>query len=99
MKFILMNKNTPIALIEYDTNYNEIKKIYENYNIDYAPLSIINAIKDKSKNIVKVMNGLKDVEFHYGEKILKIFLKNLMLQLQKNCSTKLMLYHFQTNIG
>ena len=56
MKFILMNKNTPIALIEYDTNYNEIKNIYENYNIDYAPLSIINAIKDKSKNIVKVMN-------------------------------------------
>ena len=56
MKFILMNKNTPIALIEYDTNYNEIKNIYEIYNIDYAPLSIINASKDKSKSIVKVMN-------------------------------------------
>ena len=56
MKFILMNKNTPIALIEYDTNYNEIKNIYEIYNIDYAPLSIINASKDKSKNVVKVMN-------------------------------------------
>ena len=56
MKFILMNKNTPIALIEYDTNYNEIKNIYEIYNIDYAPLSIINARKDKSKNVIKVMN-------------------------------------------
>lgn len=56
MKFILMNKNTPIALIEYDTNYNEIKNIYETYNIDYSPLSIINASKDKSKNVVKVMN-------------------------------------------
>lgn len=56
MKYILMNKNTPIALIEYDTNYNEIKNIYEIYNIDYAPLSIITANKDKLEDLVQVMN-------------------------------------------
>ena len=56
MKYILMNKNTPITLIEYDTNYNEISNIYEIYNIDYAPLSIINANKDKLEDLVQVMN-------------------------------------------
>ena len=56
MKYFLMNKNTPIALIEYDTNYNEIKNIYEIYNIDYAPLSIITANKDKLEDLVQVMN-------------------------------------------
>ena len=56
MKYLLMNKNTPIALIEYDTNYNEIKNINEIYNIDYAPLSIITANKDKLEDLVQVMN-------------------------------------------
>lgn len=56
MKYILMNKNTPIVLIEYDTNYNKIRNIYEIYNIDYAPLSIITANKDKLEDLVQVMN-------------------------------------------
>lgn len=56
MKCILMNKNTKVALINLDTNYNMINKIYEIYNIDYAPLSLQNAVKDKSQSETKVLN-------------------------------------------
>lgn len=57
MKCILMNKNTPVLLLEYNTEYNVIKDIYEIYSIDYSPLSVYNASKDKSKNIIKELNG------------------------------------------
>lgn len=56
MKCILMNKNTPVLLLEYNTEYNVIKDIYEIYSIDYSPLSVYNASKDKSKNIIKELN-------------------------------------------
>ena len=56
MKCILMNKNTEVASIEIDTNYNIISKIYEIYNIDYAPLSLKNAYKDKSESELKTLN-------------------------------------------
>ncbi len=56
MKCILMNKNTPIALIEYNTTYHAMEKIDKEYNIDYAPLSFINAKKNRSLNEVKVLN-------------------------------------------
>ena len=42
MKCILMNKNQKIMLIEYNS-YNVISKIYEIYNIEYAPLAVFNA--------------------------------------------------------
>ena len=51
-----MNKNTPVLLLEYNTEYNVIKDIYEIYSIDYSPLSVYNASKDKSKNIIKELN-------------------------------------------
>lgn len=56
MKCYLMNKNTKVALIEYDITYDIISKIYDMYNIDYAPLSIKNANMDKSKNLAKELN-------------------------------------------
>lgn len=56
MKCILMNKETPVMLVEYDTKANQIKNIYEEYNLLYAPLSIINAKKDKAKSLVKETN-------------------------------------------
>ena len=56
MKCLLMNKNTKVALIEYDNTYNIINKIYDMYNIDYAPLGIKNASSDKSKNLAKELN-------------------------------------------
>lgn len=57
MKCYLMNKNTKVALIEYDTIYDIITKIYDVYNIDYAPLSIKNSSNDKSKNLAKELNS------------------------------------------
>ena len=38
MKCILINKNTKISLLEYNTKYNAIEKVYETYNIEYALL-------------------------------------------------------------
>ena len=57
MKCYLMNKNKKVALIEYNTIADAIDNIYEIYDIDYAPLSLKNASKDKSKNIVKELNN------------------------------------------
>ncbi len=56
MKCYLMNKNKKVALIEYNTNYNAIIKIFEIYEIDYAPLSFKNAVSDKSLSNVKELN-------------------------------------------
>lgn len=56
MKCILMNKNTQIALLEYNTKYNAIEKVYEIYNIDHAPLSVYNATKNKATNLATEIN-------------------------------------------
>lgn len=56
MKCYLMNKNREVALIELNENTNYIDKIYEICNIDYAPLVIKNAVKDKSINNEKALN-------------------------------------------
>jgi len=37
MKYILMNKNTKVLLAEYNESSKFFDKIYEVYNIDYAP--------------------------------------------------------------
>lgn len=55
MKCILMNKNQKIMLIEYNS-YNVISKIYEIYNIKYAPLAVFNASKNKSASLTKTVN-------------------------------------------
>ncbi len=57
MKCILMNKNTEIMSIEYNTTFNIIEKIYEIYHIDYAPLSILNSTKTKGSNVLKDTNN------------------------------------------
>lgn len=57
MKCYLMNKNTKVALIEYNTTLDVIDNIYEIYDIEYGPLSLKNASKDKSKNIIKELNN------------------------------------------
>ena len=56
MKCLLMNKNTAVALLEYNTEYNAIEKVYDVYNIKYAPLFVENASKDMSKNLAKEIN-------------------------------------------
>lgn len=56
MKCILMNKNTKIALLEYNKKYNAIEKVYEIYNIEYAPVSVHNAKKNKALNLATEIN-------------------------------------------
>ncbi|MDD7150273.1 MAG: HipA domain-containing protein [Mycoplasma sp.] len=55
MKCILMNKNQKIMSIEYNS-YNVISKIYEIYNIEYAPLAVFNASKNRSSSLTKTVN-------------------------------------------
>ncbi len=78
MKCFLMNKNKKIALIEYNTNYNAITKIYEIYALDYAPLSLKNAVTDKSLSDVKELNlWFKGRGIPNWRKDLENLLKNL----------------------
>ncbi len=56
MKCILMNKNTEIMSLEYNTTFHIIEKIYDIYQIEYAPLCIMNAYHTKNSNILKQTN-------------------------------------------
>ena len=56
MKYLLMNKNTEVALLEYNEAKNNIDKIYEVINLDHAPLSFANNIKNTSANEVELLN-------------------------------------------
>ncbi len=56
MKCILMNKNTEIMSLEYNTIFHIIEKIYDIYQIEYASLSIMNAYHTKNSNLVKQTN-------------------------------------------
>ena len=54
MKCILMNKNTKIALLEYNKKYNAIEKVYEIYNIEVENKtrnSIILDLLEKTDNM------------------------------------------------
>ena len=55
MKYILMNRNKKVMLIELNLN-SDISRIYEIYNIDFAPLSVKYAFYTKEKNILIVLN-------------------------------------------
>jgi len=56
MKCVLMNKNKKVALMELNEK-NNIDKIYEIYQIDYAPLALKTAIKSKSISNEKALNN------------------------------------------
>lgn len=56
MNCILMNKNTPVMLLEYNDELCKIENIIEVYNINYAPLAIFNASTSKSLNLIKETN-------------------------------------------
>ena len=63
MKCILMNKNTEILVVEYNTIFNGFSKLYEIKNIDYAPVILKNLYQSNKNNNV-ILEQLKDVEFH-----------------------------------
>ncbi len=56
MKCILMNKNTPVMTLEFNTLSNYIDEIYEVLNISYAPLSVYNAYNSKNLNLLRETN-------------------------------------------
>lgn len=59
MKVILMNQNKKVLLAEMDEN-NIFQKIYEYYNINYAPLHIYNAYNKKEDVLVALNSWFKN---------------------------------------
>lgn len=52
-EMLFNESNKKITYMKYDEDSNTISHIYEIINIDYSPLSLYNAYKDKSKNLKK----------------------------------------------
>ena len=78
MKYYLMDKNTEIVLIEYDTNLNVISKIYKKINFEYAPLNLYANQNRKDFNLEKEMNRwFKGRGIPSWRKDLERLLKNL----------------------
>lgn len=59
MKCILMNKNTEVIILEYNTILNGFSEIYEIKNIEYAPLIIFNGYKE-NKNAETILINLSE---------------------------------------
>ena len=57
MQFLLMNRNTTVAAIDYDTELNVITKIHEWYNLDYAPFPVQMAAEDCMVSELSVLNN------------------------------------------
>ncbi len=57
-KYIFMNQNTKILDFEFDNDLNIITKIYEIYNLNYAPLNIKNI--EKSKLLIEFNNWFNE---------------------------------------
>lgn len=69
MKYILMNKNKKIMLLEYNL-YNVISKIYEIYNIEYAPLFVFTNFENRNLDLTKTLNiWFTKEKFQMREKI------------------------------
>lgn len=50
MKCILMNKNTQVLTLEYNSILKGFDQIYEIENIEYAPVSLYNSYKNNKNN-------------------------------------------------
>lgn len=59
MKCILMNKNTEVLYVEYNTTFNIFDRIYEVINIDYAPLILKNYYEENKDELV-LLNRLTE---------------------------------------
>lgn len=81
MKCYLMNRENPVAMIEYDTDLIVITKIHEIYDMNSMPLRIQNSFKDKSKNSTKELNNwFKGRGIPSWRKDLKRLLDNLNIE-------------------
>ena len=52
MKCILMNKNTPVLVAEYNTTLNVFDRMYEIIDINYAPLIIKNYYEEEQDALI-----------------------------------------------
>ena len=59
MRCILMNKNTKVLEAEYNKKIASFTNIYNIENIDYAPIIIKNALKEKNNNITILTEWFK----------------------------------------
>ena len=59
MKCILMNKNTEVMIVNYDTIIKGFNEIYEIKNIDFAPVILCNLYK-KEKDNIKLLEQLTE---------------------------------------
>ena len=71
MKRILFNKNTKVLSAEFDPANGVFSKVYEVYNIDYAPYILKSYYKENDLNdtlfVVIFLIGLKVGEYLHGE--------------------------------
>ena len=56
MKCILMNKNTEVIVLEYNTILNGFSEVYKIKNIEYAPLIIFNSYKENNNDDIILTN-------------------------------------------
>lgn len=75
MKVILMNQNTKVLLAELDSD-NTFSKIYEFYNINYAPLQILNSYKNSK-------NNLKELNHWFHRRAIPLWCQNIEKLLEK----------------
>ncbi len=59
VKCVLMNKNTEVLLVEYNTNFGIFDRMYEIINIDYAPLLLKNYYEEEKDELV-LLNRLTE---------------------------------------
>jgi len=59
MKCILMNKDTDVLVIEYNTDFGIFDRMYEVVDIDYAPL-ILKKYYEEDKDELSLLNRLTD---------------------------------------
>lgn len=59
VKCILMNKNTKVLLVEYNTSFGIFDRMYEIINIEYAPLLLKNYYEEEKDELV-LLNRLTE---------------------------------------
>ena len=62
MKCILMNKNTHVLLAEYDSANSVFSKVYQVYNIDYAPYILKSFYKENDLNKFNITDRLQTLD-------------------------------------
>ena len=82
MKCTLMNKNTEIALLQYNEVWGEFNKIYEIIDINYAPLILKKYYEEN--NILQLVGCFESYANHDKNKVLNKLTMNTGKVLDNN---------------